>query len=139
MPDRDSFEIERSSYESILQVYLHEGKHRMAGQSLEQAVSHSFAVRNTLLYHIIHAKVLLQAQELDEAVKVLDSAMALPGVKGEVRALNIHTVALNIHTVALNVHSVAPRGRQGARLHHGATGGQGRGKTFQPARVTGEV
>jgi tetratricopeptide repeat protein 21B len=44
------------------QVYLYDGKHRMAGQSIEQAVSHSFHVRDTLLYHIIQAKARIKLQ-----------------------------------------------------------------------------
>jgi len=65
----------------MAQIYLHDGKHRMAGQSLEQAVSHNFAARDSPTYHVVKAKVLIATQELEEALKILESAMALPGVK----------------------------------------------------------
>ncbi|KAL6760145.1 intraflagellar transport protein [Haematococcus lacustris] len=67
-------------------VYLHQQKPQLAMASLEQAVSANFAVRETALYAIVHARVLLASGELDEARKVLEAAMNLPGVRSPLTA-----------------------------------------------------
>eukprot|EP00899_Mesostigma_viride_P018008 jgi/Mesvir1/26208/Mv02392-RA.1 len=65
----------------LSQVYLHQGKLKVASQSLEQAMSHNFAVRESPTYHIVRARVLLGANEREEALHVLQAAMALPGIR----------------------------------------------------------
>jgi tetratricopeptide repeat protein 21B len=67
----------------MAQIHLHDGKHRLAGQALEQAMSLDFAVRESPQFLIMRGKVLTAVGELEEAQKVLEQALALPGVKGE--------------------------------------------------------
>ncbi|BBN03618.1 hypothetical protein MPTK1_2g24910 [Marchantia polymorpha subsp. ruderalis] len=52
-----------------------------ARQSLEQALSDNFMVRETVKYHVIQAHILLHYKENEEALKVLESAMFLQGMK----------------------------------------------------------
>ena len=65
----------------VAQIHLHDGKHRLAGQALEQAMSHDFAVRESPQFLIMRGKVLTTVGELEEAQKVLEQALGLPGVK----------------------------------------------------------
>jgi len=65
----------------ICSVYAHQDKPDLALNALDHAVSSSFSVRETPLYHIVNARVLMAANRLDEAVKALETAMGLPGVR----------------------------------------------------------
>ncbi len=62
-------------------IAMAQDKPQQALAALELAVSADFAVRDTPLYHIGQAKALLAASRLEEARRVLDAAMALPGVR----------------------------------------------------------
>ncbi|KAJ7571603.1 hypothetical protein O6H91_01G168500 [Diphasiastrum complanatum] len=73
----------------LAQIYVQQGDHGMGKQSLEQALSNDFLIQDTLQYHILHAKILLENEENEEALKVLESAtsLALPSqLKGENQA-----------------------------------------------------
>eukprot|EP00930_Biecheleria_cincta_P046675 TRINITY_DN32219_c0_g1_i1.p1 TRINITY_DN32219_c0_g1~~TRINITY_DN32219_c0_g1_i1.p1 ORF type:complete len:1347 (+),score=315.58 TRINITY_DN32219_c0_g1_i1:89-4129(+) len=65
----------------LARVYHSKDQPNQALQYLEQGLSHDFSVRNHPLYHLVKAQVLFSAGELEPAAKVLESAMALPGVK----------------------------------------------------------
>eukprot|EP00798_Chlamydomonas_sp_ICE-L_P019308 gene19309-25961_t len=65
----------------ICNVYVYQDKPQLAMSALDQAVSSNFAVRETPMYHIVNAKVLMASDKLDDARKVLESAMNLPGVR----------------------------------------------------------
>jgi len=73
----------------MAQIYLYQGNNRMAAQSLEQAMSHNFQVRESTTYNIVQAKVHLQNGDNDEALKVLETAMAVPGVKHPLKEAEI--------------------------------------------------
>jgi tetratricopeptide repeat protein 21B len=71
----------------MAQLYLKQDKAKLAASSLEQSLSHSFEVRDSPLYHLIKARVHEQLGENEEALKMLESAMLLPGVKLAVAGL----------------------------------------------------
>uniref|UniRef100_A0A6U5AVN5 Uncharacterized protein n=1 Tax=Hemiselmis andersenii TaxID=464988 RepID=A0A6U5AVN5_HEMAN len=56
-------------------------KFTAANASLEQALSHNFEIRESASYYVIKANILEKEHKWIEAVKVLESAMNLPGVK----------------------------------------------------------
>ncbi|KAG1671374.1 hypothetical protein FOA52_002984 [Chlamydomonas sp. UWO 241] len=65
----------------ICSVYVHQDKPTLAMAALDQAVSANFSVRETPLYHIVNAKVLIASNKLEDARKVLESAINLTGVR----------------------------------------------------------
>ncbi|MEW5298948.1 MAG: hypothetical protein WDW36_002017 [Sanguina aurantia] len=65
----------------ICSVYVHQDKASLALSALDQAVSANFTVRETPLFHIVNAKVLLSSGKVEECRRVLDAAMSLPGVR----------------------------------------------------------
>lgn len=65
----------------MAQLQLKRENFKGASQSLEHALSHNFEVRESVLYHLLKAKIAERLGDLDDAYKVLDNAMALPGVK----------------------------------------------------------
>jgi len=65
----------------VAQIFLLQDKFKQAQQALEQALSHNFEVREWPVYHLVKAKVLEATGEFEEALKVLEAAMVLPGVK----------------------------------------------------------
>jgi hypothetical protein len=100
-------------------VLLETGKFRAAAQSMEQALAHSFDVRDQPRYHLLLARVLRRQGQLDEAAKVrrggvketvlakrgeaslfskikkvLESAMGMPGVRAAMPAAGKGGVSL---------------------------------------------
>jgi tetratricopeptide repeat protein 21B len=65
----------------MAQIYLYTDNFKMANQSLEQGLSYNFEVRDHPIYLLIKARILKKQGNLDEAVKTLQAAMLLPGVK----------------------------------------------------------
>ncbi|KAL2643441.1 hypothetical protein R1flu_011028 [Riccia fluitans] len=65
----------------LSQVQVQLKKYDVAKQTLEQALSDNFMVRDSVKYHILRAQILMEAQENEEALKVLESALFLPGMK----------------------------------------------------------
>jgi tetratricopeptide repeat protein 21B len=65
----------------MAQIYLHEERYKTASQSLEQALSHNFEVRDSPTYHLVKAKVLAATNQMEEALQVLEAAMRLPGIQ----------------------------------------------------------
>jgi len=64
----------------LAQVHLAGQQYRAAEQALEQALSFAFEVREWPQYSIVRAHVLLERGEAEEALKMLEGAMAQPGV-----------------------------------------------------------
>lgn len=54
----------------VVSIFVHQGKPGEAMGALEQAVSANFGIRDTPLYHVVNAQVLMAANRLDEARKV---------------------------------------------------------------------
>lgn len=64
-------------------IALAQERPQQALVALELAVSADFAVRETPMYHIVQARALMAGGRLEEAQRVLEAAMALPGVKAQ--------------------------------------------------------
>lgn len=69
------------AYIMLAQVYIHQGKVRMAEQIIEQAMGYNFVVKESPQYYIVRAMVLQGESNLEEALKMLEMAMTLPCVK----------------------------------------------------------
>lgn len=65
----------------MAQLQLKRENYKGASQSLEHALSHNFEVRESVLYHLLKARISEKLGDLDEAYKVLDTALNLPGVR----------------------------------------------------------
>ncbi|XP_012939708.1 tetratricopeptide repeat protein 21B isoform X2 [Aplysia californica] len=65
----------------MAQIHLSQNNFKLANQSLEVGLSYNFQVRDHPLYHLILARILKKQGDSAEAVKTLQMAMALPGVK----------------------------------------------------------
>ena len=63
------------------QLQLKRDNYKGAAQSLEHALSHNFEVRESVVYHLLKARISEKLGDLEDAYKVLDSAMSLPGVR----------------------------------------------------------
>ncbi|XP_052258735.1 tetratricopeptide repeat protein 21B-like isoform X2 [Dreissena polymorpha] len=66
----------------MAQIHLHQNNFKLANQSLEVGLSHNFEVRDHPLYHLIKARIQKKQGENEEAVRTLQMAMSLPGIKG---------------------------------------------------------
>ncbi|KAJ1480809.1 hypothetical protein T484DRAFT_1668725 [Baffinella frigidus] len=71
-----------SSHMLMAQIFIEMERFRDANASLEQALSHHFEIRESPTYFLLRAQVHQRMAEWPQALKVLESAMALPGVKG---------------------------------------------------------
>ncbi|KAL3836422.1 hypothetical protein ACJMK2_021855 [Sinanodonta woodiana] len=65
----------------MAQIYLHQNNFKLANQSLEVGLSHNFEVREHPIYNLIRARIQKKQGEIAEAIKTLQIAMGLPGVK----------------------------------------------------------
>ena len=63
------------------QIYLAREQYKMCSQSLETGRGLDFEIRNTSIYYLMKAKLLEASGQVEDALKVLQSAMELPGVK----------------------------------------------------------
>jgi tetratricopeptide repeat protein 21B len=81
----DAVALDPSHAESHLlmaRIYIGMERLRDAAGSLDQALAHNFEVRESPGYFLLRAQVHQRSKEWPQALKVLESAMALPGVKG---------------------------------------------------------
>lgn len=62
----------------VVSIHLRQGRAADAMSALEAAVSANFGIRDTPLYHVVHAQVLMANRQLGEARKV-NLQQALPG------------------------------------------------------------
>jgi tetratricopeptide repeat protein 21B len=65
----------------MAQLYLKQDKAKSALTSLEQSLSHSFEIKESPFYLLIKARVHEELGENEEALKLIETAMELPGVK----------------------------------------------------------
>ncbi|XP_063424970.1 tetratricopeptide repeat protein 21B-like [Mytilus trossulus] len=65
----------------MAQIHLNQNNFKLANQSLEVGLSYNFQIKDHPLYHLIKARILKKQGDLAEAVKTLQLAMVLPGVK----------------------------------------------------------
>jgi tetratricopeptide repeat protein 21B len=55
--------------------------YKNSNQSLELGLSYNFQIKNHPTYHLIKARILKQQNQIEEALRTLQLAMQLPGVK----------------------------------------------------------
>ncbi len=67
----------------MAQIHLRNHDNKSANQSLEYGLSYNFQIKNHPIFHLIKARILKQQDNLNfqEALKTLQLAMQLPGVK----------------------------------------------------------
>ncbi|KAH9507420.1 Tetratricopeptide repeat protein 21B [Bulinus truncatus] len=65
----------------MAQIHLNQNNFKLANQSLEVGLSYNFQVRDHPLYHLILARILKKQGNMADAIKTLQMAMTLPGVK----------------------------------------------------------
>uniref|UniRef100_A0A8C5R7T2 Tetratricopeptide repeat domain 21B n=1 Tax=Leptobrachium leishanense TaxID=445787 RepID=A0A8C5R7T2_9ANUR len=65
----------------MAQVYLSQDNLKLCSQSLELALSYNFEVRECPLYNLIKAQTQKRMGEAQEAIKTLQLAMSLPGMR----------------------------------------------------------
>lgn len=65
----------------LAQVYVKQEKAKLAMQCLDQALSHSFEVRDSVLYHFIKSKTHELLGEYEDALKILEAALQLSSMK----------------------------------------------------------
>ncbi|KAK6970975.1 Tetratricopeptide repeat protein 21B [Biomphalaria glabrata] len=65
----------------MAQIHLSQNNFKLANQSLEVGLSYNFQVRDHPLYHLILARILKKQGNMVDAIKTLQMAMVLPGVK----------------------------------------------------------
>ena len=63
------------------QILLRSDNYKQAHSVLEQALSHNFSVRESPVFHLAKARVLQTQGEEEEALRVLETALSLPGVQ----------------------------------------------------------
>jgi len=69
------------AYILLAQVYTREGNTHAAYDALEQGLSYNFELKTHPIYHLIRARILKKEQKYEEACKLLQSALNLPGVR----------------------------------------------------------
>ncbi|XP_069472384.1 tetratricopeptide repeat protein 21B [Ambystoma mexicanum] len=65
----------------MAQVYLSQNNFKLCSQSLELCLSYNFEVREYPLYNLIKAQTQKQMGEVPEAIRTLQLAMGLPGMR----------------------------------------------------------
>ncbi len=62
-------------------IYIMLKDYKSSNQSLELGLSYNFQIKNHPTYHLIKARILKQQNQIEEALRTLQLAMQLPGVK----------------------------------------------------------
>ncbi|KAM9306008.1 tetratricopeptide repeat protein 21B [Gastrophryne carolinensis] len=65
----------------MAQTYLSQDNLKLCSQSLELCLSYSFEIRESPLYNLLKAQTLKRMGDVQEAIKTLQMAMNLPGMK----------------------------------------------------------
>ncbi|XP_040296219.1 tetratricopeptide repeat protein 21B [Bufo bufo] len=65
----------------MAQVYLYQDNLKLCSHSLELCLSYSFEIREYPLYNLLKAQTQKRMGEIQEAIKTLQIAMSLPGMK----------------------------------------------------------
>ncbi|KAA6420554.1 MAG: tetratricopeptide repeat 21B [Trebouxia sp. A1-2] len=70
-----------SAHMLLTRIYLHQGNSSAAQEALDQAVGISFGIRESAAYASVKAQLLLAEGSSEEAERLLQAAMNMPGVK----------------------------------------------------------
>jgi tetratricopeptide (TPR) repeat protein len=65
----------------MITALQHDGRRHAAEQALEQAMAEDFGIRNTIMFHLLKARVLKGGNKVAAALEVLQAGLALPGVR----------------------------------------------------------
>jgi len=87
----DAIQMDPTHYAShvlMAQIYMELGRFTDANSSLEMALSHNFEIRESPIYFLLKSIIHEKSGEWNQALKVLESAMKLPGVKKASTARN---------------------------------------------------
>mmetsp|Transcript_5618 Transcript_5618/g.19788 ORF Transcript_5618/g.19788 Transcript_5618/m.19788 type:complete len:1322 (-) Transcript_5618:141-4106(-) len=87
----DAIQMDPTHYAShmlMAQIYMEMGRFNDANSSLELALSHNFEIRESPVYFLLKSIIHERSGEWSQALKVLESAMKLPGVKKASTARN---------------------------------------------------
>ncbi|CAF3341023.1 unnamed protein product [Rotaria sp. Silwood1] len=79
------------AYILLAQVYTREGNTHLAYEALENGLSYNFDLKTHPMYHLIRARILKKEQKYEEACKLLQAALNLPGVKKQQQTETIKT------------------------------------------------
>lgn len=74
----------------MAQINLRNNDFKGANQSLEYGLSYNFQIKNHPTYHLIRARIYKQQDNLEQALKTLQQAMQLPGVKKACKNLKLN-------------------------------------------------
>lgn len=74
----------------MARIKLHKDDFQEAAKELEEALAHSFEIRNSPVYHLVKAKVLEAKGENDKAKQILQKALELPGMSDESNQHSVH-------------------------------------------------
>jgi tetratricopeptide repeat protein 21B len=84
----------------MAQIHLVNNAPKAAAQSLEVALSYNFEVREAPMYHVIEARVHVSQNKLEDALKSLQNAMKINGVKKSVGKVPGKTKSKRVITIA---------------------------------------
>lgn len=96
------------------QICLQRENYQQCSQSLEQARSLDFEIRNTPIYHLMKTKLLEASGQIEDALKVLQAAMELPGVRKPKAASTVGgagaqaMLSLNVSNPSASLKGVVP-------------------------------
>ncbi len=79
---------------------------KAANQSLEYGLSYNFQIKNHPTYHLIKARIYKQQGNIAEALKTLQLAMQLPGVKKQCKFFiffDIYRIVCNFKSLFFNL------------------------------------
>ena len=79
------------AYILLAQVYTGEGNIHLAYEALEHGLSYNFELKIHPIYHLIRARIFKKERKYEEACKLLQSALSLPGVKKHQQTETIKT------------------------------------------------
>ncbi|XP_061464567.1 tetratricopeptide repeat protein 21B [Rhineura floridana] len=84
------------AYLLMAQVYLLQNNFKLCSQSLELCLSYNFEVREHPVYHLIKSQAQIKMGEIAEAIKTLQMAMILPGMRGATSSSKSRTKKIEI-------------------------------------------
>ncbi|KAI8469287.1 MAG: intraflagellar transport protein [Monoraphidium minutum] len=136
----------------LVSICVRQGRASEAMDALEAAVAVNFGIRDAPLYHVVHAQVLVANGRLEDAKKVLEAALAAPGVRAPLtpeqrdrlakRGLEPSTYErAGVFLLLAEVHQklwAARAGARAARQEPGGKGGGGGGGGAAQAVAAGE-
>uniref|UniRef100_A0A8C6VC71 Tetratricopeptide repeat protein 21B n=1 Tax=Naja naja TaxID=35670 RepID=A0A8C6VC71_NAJNA len=79
----------------MAQVHLLQNNFQLCAQSLELCLSYNFQIREHPVYHLVKAQAQIKMGEIAEAIKTLQMAMNLPGMRTSTPSSKLKTVEID--------------------------------------------